>query len=60
MRPPTVASVAGSSVTAAAMDISTTERPAMPNEVSSGTPKTKRPDIATATVRAEKTHGRPG
>ena len=55
MRPPTTASVAGSSVTAAAMDSSTTERPAMPNEVSSGTPNTNSPDMATATVRAEKT-----
>ena len=55
MRRPTVANVAGSSVTAAAMDSSTTANPAMPNDVSKGTPKTKSPDMATATVRAENT-----
>ena len=55
MRPPTAASVAGSSVTAAAMDSSTTDSPAMPNDVSSGTPNTNSPDMATATVRAENT-----
>ena len=60
MRPPTAASVAGSSVTAAAIDSSTTDRPAMPNEVSSGTPNTNSPDMATATVSAEKTHRRSG
>ena len=55
MRRPTDASVAGSSVTAAAMHSSTTPRPAMPNDVSNGTPNTNSPDMATATVSDENT-----
>ena len=55
MRRPTTASVAGSRVTAEDMHSRTTASPAMPNEVSSGTPKTNSPDIATATVSAENT-----